>query len=72
MVREPWHGFQVVEIEGWFGSELLVFQSRDQPAFYARVRRNLTRCPNNQKGACKKELVDSVEAKMRQEQQLCR
>ena len=30
MVMEPWHGFQVVRIEGWFGSELLVFQSRDQ------------------------------------------
>jgi hypothetical protein len=30
VVLEPWYGFQVVEIEGWFGSELLVFQSRDQ------------------------------------------
>jgi hypothetical protein len=30
IVIEPWYGFQVVEIEGWFGSELLVFQSRAQ------------------------------------------
>jgi hypothetical protein len=30
MVMEPWRGFQVVEIDGWFGLELLVFQSRDQ------------------------------------------
>jgi hypothetical protein len=30
MVMEPWYGFQVVEIEGWFGSEVLVFQSRAQ------------------------------------------
>src|ERR1700677_4200218 len=30
MVMEPWHGFQVVEIEGWFGSEVLVFQNRVQ------------------------------------------
>jgi hypothetical protein len=30
LVREPWCGFQVVEIEGWFGSEVLVFQSRAQ------------------------------------------
>jgi hypothetical protein len=37
MVREPWHGFQVVEIEGWFGSELLVFQSRDQRRRFMRA-----------------------------------
>jgi hypothetical protein len=30
MVMAPWYGFQVVEIQGWFGSELLVFQSRVQ------------------------------------------
>jgi hypothetical protein len=30
MVMEPWHGFEVVRMEGWFGVELLVFQSRDQ------------------------------------------
>ena len=30
MVMEPWHGFEVVRMEGWFGAELLVFQSRDQ------------------------------------------
>jgi hypothetical protein len=29
-VMERWHGFQVVEIDGWFGLELLVFQSRAQ------------------------------------------
>jgi hypothetical protein len=29
-VMERWHGFQVVEIDGWFGLELLVFQSRSQ------------------------------------------
>jgi hypothetical protein len=30
MVMEPWYGFQVVEVEGWFGSEVLVFQNRAQ------------------------------------------
>ena len=30
MIMRPWYGFQVVVIEGWFGSELLVFQSRAQ------------------------------------------
>lgn len=30
MVMRPWHGFEVVRLEGWFGAELLVFESRDQ------------------------------------------
>ena len=44
MVREPWHGFQVLEIEGWFGSELLVFQSRDQRLRFMRAFEEI--CPN--------------------------
>jgi hypothetical protein len=30
MVMQPWHGFEVLKMEGWFGVELLVFQSRGQ------------------------------------------
>jgi hypothetical protein len=44
MVFEPWHGFQVVEIEGWFGAELLVFQSRDQRRRFMRAFEEI--CPN--------------------------
>jgi hypothetical protein len=44
MVMEPWHGFQVVRMEGWFGSELLIFQSRDQRLrFMSAFEEN---CPN--------------------------
>jgi hypothetical protein len=44
MVMEPWHGFQVVRIEGWFGSELLVFQSRGQRRRFVRAFEQA--CPN--------------------------
>jgi hypothetical protein len=44
MVMEPWHGFQVVRIEGWFGSELLVFQSRDQRRRFTSAFKEI--CPD--------------------------
>jgi hypothetical protein len=44
MVMEPWHGFQVVRMEGWFGAELLVFQSRDQRLRFMSAFEEI--CPN--------------------------
>jgi hypothetical protein len=36
-VMEPWHRIEVVRIEGWFGAELLVFQSRAQRVRFMSV-----------------------------------
>jgi hypothetical protein len=44
MVMQPWHGFEVVRMEGWFGAELLVFQSRGQRLRFMSAFEEL--CPN--------------------------
>jgi hypothetical protein len=44
MVMESWHGFQVVKIEGPFGSELLLFQSRGQRRRFMSAFAGI--CPN--------------------------
>jgi hypothetical protein len=44
MVMQPWHGFEVVKMEGWFGAELLVFQSRNQRLRFMRAFEKI--CPS--------------------------
>jgi hypothetical protein len=44
MVMRPWRGFQLVQLEGWFGAELLVFQSRDQRRRFMTAFEKI--CPN--------------------------